>query len=273
MDISRRRFVCTLATAALGASVGIAAAAKKTESPQSRYRADDETVELFAGIKSGQLNVKFVPQNARVARIIVTNKSDQPLNVRLPETFAGAPVLAQFGQNLQGIGQNGAQGQTIGGGVFNNGGGNQGGNQFGNQQGGNFFMNIAPERFDDVEVATVCLEYGKPDPRPAMAYEIKPLEEHTTKTAVHELIRELARGDVSQDAAQAAAWHLENGMSWDELAALKLKRQPTLARPGPIPLFHPRELAAARRLVAVAEARARASQESRSPGESLSQDR
>jgi hypothetical protein len=49
----------------------------------------------------------------------------------------------------------------------------------------------------------------------------------------------LAQGKVSQRAAQAAAWHLNNHLSWDELRAKRLKVAFGLTRP----YFTKRELA------------------------------
>ena len=50
-----------------------------------------------------------------------------------------------------------------------------------------------------------------------MQYEIKPIESLTTKTGVRELCAMLATGQISQRAAQAAAWNLNNNMSWEQL--------------------------------------------------------
>jgi hypothetical protein len=59
-------------------------------------------------------------------------------------------------------------------------------------------------------------------------YEIKPIDALTTNSAVHELLKQFANDRYPQRSAQAAAWHLNNGMSWQELAA---KSIPHLNRP------------------------------------------
>jgi hypothetical protein len=68
-----------------------------------------------------------------------------------------------------------------------------------------------------VSVATVCLEHGKHDPNPRMKYKIVRLSEVNASPVVDELCKALANGKVSQNVAQAAAWHVANGLTWQEL--------------------------------------------------------
>ena len=46
-----------------------------------------------------------------------------------------------------------------------------------------------------------------------------PASDHIDNPAVIELLKAFGRGELKHDAAQAAAWHLNSGLSWDELAA------------------------------------------------------
>ena len=80
-------------------------------------------------------------------------------------------------------------------------------------------MRVAPERMRKMQVTTVCLEHGKPDPNPKMAYKIVPLEQFTKDANVRVLCEALGNGLVTQNTAQAAAWHMMDKMSWSELAA------------------------------------------------------
>ena len=79
-------------------------------------------------------------------------------------------------------------------------------------------FNIAPEKSVRQNVKTVCLEHGKREPRSFMKYELKPLEAVTDKKEVHMLCALVGRGEVDQKSAQAAVWHYNNGMTWEELA-------------------------------------------------------
>ena len=84
--------------------------------------------------------------------------------------------------------------------------------------GGGFF-NVAPDKVGKIKVTTVCLEHGKLDPNPRVPYEIRPIESFTQNQRVIEVCKMLGRGELAQNVAQAAAWHLGNGLSWEELAA------------------------------------------------------
>ncbi|NND95949.1 MAG: hypothetical protein HKN47_01315, partial [Pirellulaceae bacterium] len=95
------------------------------------------------------------------------------------------------------------------------GGGGMGGGGMG---GGGGFMRVPPERMKKVSVTTVCLEHGKPDPNPKMAYKMVPLEQFTDNPQVRVLCEALGYGQVTQNTAQAAAWHLMDDMSWQQLA-------------------------------------------------------
>ena len=189
----------------LGATLTTAmlSAADRPANGQGAVNPDAQTVDLFEGMRNGDLAVKFVPKDSREARITVENKTDKPLNVKLPDSFAGVPVLAQAG------GAGGAAKQPQGGG----GGGGGGGMGMGC---------IPPEKVESFKVPTVCLEHGKTEPHPTVPYEIRPLDSFTQTPGVDEICRALGEGKVNQRIAQAVAWHLNNNMSWDQLAA---KRQ------------------------------------------------
>lgn len=211
------------------------------------FNPEHKTVELFGAMEAGQLEVKFIPKSSLEANLLIENKTSEPLNIKLPKAFAGVPVLAQFGggggfggQRGGGFGGGGG-GQSVGGG-FGGGGGGIGGGGFGG--GGQF--NVPAERVGKLEVPCVCLEHGKPEPRPAMEYEIKPIEEFTKDPAVAELLKMFGKGQLNHAAAQAAAWHLANGMSFEELAAKRIIR----AGGTTYPYFHPNAIRAAIEIVA-----------------------
>jgi hypothetical protein len=116
------------------------------------------------------------------------------------------------------------------------GGGNSGG-----------FFNVPAEKVGKFDVTTVCLEHGKAEPQAKMAYEVKPIEEFTTKTGVRELCESLGTGQISQYAAQAAAWHLNNNMTWEQLAAKRIRH----ANGTMEPYFTQEELTAAAQLASL----------------------
>ena len=105
-------------------------------------------------------------------------------------------------------------------------------------------MSIPPESMRQVKVETVCLDYGNPTPRAAIKYEIRPMSAATDKAGLAEVCELLGRHQISHRAAQLAAWHLSNGMSWQSLAGLR-----TQQAIGSIPSYTPEEIAAARKAV------------------------
>ncbi|MGN6544212.1 MAG: hypothetical protein ACTHK7_04130 [Aureliella sp.] len=140
--------------------------------------------------------------------------------------------IGNFGNAPGGLGQ-GGQGmgsQGLGGG-FNN-GGNGIGNGVGNIGGGNGMFNplgngaqmrgmfrVPAGHTGKVRAATVCLEHGKPEPNSRMRYRIVPIAEFNSDPRIAYLCRMLADREITQNVAQAAAWHIANGLSWEELAA------------------------------------------------------
>lgn len=200
-----------------------------------------EQVGLFEAAASGRVEVKVVAKDSTEVCLMVTNKTDRPLGVVLPAAFAAVPALAQFawpGQN-QPAAQQAPQPLAVANrqawppGALANVPPNPGP-----------LWNIAPEKVGRVVLPAVCLEYGRPNPRAKFAYEVRPLEEVTARPGVARLVEMLGRGEIGQRAAQLAAWHLNNDMSWARLAGLRQR-----ASIGTLPLFARADLDAARRAV------------------------
>jgi hypothetical protein len=181
-------------------------------------------VELFAGIEAGQIEVHVFPKDAAGGNITVKNKTDKPLTIKLPPAFAGVPVLAQLGGGLGddlgggGGGSGGGGGnQGFGGGGMGGMGGGMGG-MGGMMGGGGGMFNVGPDKVTKIKFVSVCLDHGLKDPSPRIEYKLVPIESYAKDPAVTEVIKLLVRGKIDQHSAQAAAWHLQNGLSWEELA-------------------------------------------------------
>jgi hypothetical protein len=269
------RATCAFLLLALWAAQGELQAAKR-----GRPRPEDaKRVELFSGMKTGEIEVKFIPKDARSANVMIKNLTERPLSIVLPEAFAGLPVLAQFddfggggggfGGDMGGggLGGGGGGGQGMGGGFggmgMGGGMGGFGGGGFGGFGGGMF--NVAPEKVGKITVRTLCLEHGKDDPTPRMKYTIAPITSLSKDPRVAEVCKMVARGEVPQNAAQAAAWHLTDQLSWRELALKDRVR----SRFGHVKYFTPQELQLAMGIVSAASTRAEAfgAPEMSSPGE------
>ncbi len=196
--------------------------------------ADAREVEFFQAMEEGQIDVRFIAKNDRAANILIANKTRLPLNVKLPAAFAGVPVLAQVGGNVGGN-FGGGGGTTGGGGSQGLGGGfGGGGGGLGGGLGGGGFFNVAPEQVAKVSVPCVCLDHGKPDPSPRIPYVIRPIENYVSRPEVVELVKGFGAGQIPHGAAQAAVWHLNNDVSWQDLAR---KRGPRRTALGPKPPY------------------------------------
>jgi len=242
---------------------------------------DSKQVELFSAIKSGDIEVQYIPKDATMATLLIKNKTGKPLSIKLPPAVAGVPLLAQFGGGGGGGGFGGGGGgmggggggmggggQGMGGGMGGGGGGMMGGGGGGGMMGGGGgggFFNVAPEKTGKIKVPCLCLEHGKIDPTPRMKYKVVPIETLTKDPKVIEVVKMLGRGEVPQNAAQAAAWNLANGLSWNELAA---KNRIESRFTGNVRFFNPRELAFAMRITSEATKRAKNASPLSSPGES-----
>lgn len=295
-------------------------------------------VDVLAAETAGQVEVRFIANDSRSAQVIVANRDNRPLTLRLPAAFAGVPVAAQMGMGGMGGmgGQTGFGGaQTVGGGGMQGpvGGPGQPGGAFG--AGGGAFCWVAREVYGvhdprwlafrewmtwqapawlqqvyatfgedaadwlrsrpaaraglrmlmDRAVATaapsatqaqlrvmpavthtapftvpagksmtlrvplVCLEYGLKEPTPRMPYRLSPLAEFSQDPRLAVLLGGLASGHLSQPVAQAAAWHVSSGRSWEQLATEVVKGA------GAVPdraVFSAADLQAARQAVEIA---------------------
>ncbi len=252
-------------TVLLLAGALVAAEGRKRPAKIGPYDPDAKTVEMFAAIAKGDIAVKLIPKDSTESNVLIENKTDRPLNVKLPEAFAGVPVLAQLDRGGAGGGRRSggsssnsnrsSQNQSTGGGM----GGMMGGGGMGGMGGGMF--SVPAEQVGKFKVATVCLEHGKDEPRAAVPYEIKPIESFTTKPGVRELCQAVGNGQINQRAAQAAAWHLNNGMSWQDLAAKRIHRATGRTEP----YFSPAEIQAGMNLATSAIREAKEKQNAEKP--------
>jgi len=231
--------VLSLAALALGPTALPAGERAKAAAPAI------ETVDLFPAIEAKRIEVQLFPKDSTECNLVVTNKTGQPLSVRLPMAFAAVPVLAQFPPN-PGNPNDQDSPQPLGIPGMNNNQRNGLWNVPNPQQNMPFppgFMNVAAEKVGKVKLPAVCLLHGAPNPRPQIPYQIKPLESVTDKPGVAEVCALLGRGEVTQEVAQLAAWHLANSLSWEKIAA---KRQKVVF--GTAPTYSRDQLQAAKKL-------------------------
>ncbi|WP_339729432.1 hypothetical protein [uncultured Gimesia sp.] len=258
-------------------------AAKKSIKPQKYDPSAEKVDDLFTAMESGLVDVKIIAKSSKGGNVLITNNNAKPLNVKLPETFLAVQVLKQgalggglggggLGGGLGGQGGGGGGAQTTGGGGGGAGGGLGGGLGGGGGAGGagGGFFSIPPEKTVYVPYTSVCLEHGKAEPAARMQYRMVKTEEMVKDPALQELLRFVATGRVNQQAGQAAAWHLADKMSWQELASKSVKH---LGGAPATAYFNPAELQYATQLVGMAHERARNRTETASNTEEKSKTR
>lgn len=246
---------------------GISADAKKEKKkiiPAVKLDTSAEHIDVFEGIEQGLLEVKMIPKDSLGGNMLIENKGDKPLNVDFPAAFVGRQVLKQFGQQGGGGGFGGgqqgglgggqggggqAQGGGLGGGQQGGGGGFGGGGQQGGGGGGGFFS-IPPDRIVRVSYRSVCLEHGKTEPAPRMHYTIAKVQDFRDDPVLEEVLKMVASGQLDEQSAQAATWHVTDKMSWEQLAA---KSIPHIGRPA-TPYFTPQQIARAQSIFSTAVA-------------------
>jgi hypothetical protein len=252
----------------LSAAVAADPAASAAASP-------GDTIDLFAAKNAGQVNVRLIPHDEKSGHVLITNNTTGPLTIKLPAAFAGTPILAQFrGGGLGpgpgagfGTGPGGGGTQAVAGGFGPPGGANAGAVRGGNINGGVPFFNIGPDRAVKLKFVSVCLEHGKPEPNSRIPYDLVPIDSYTNDPAVIQLAQMLGRGEIDQSAAQAAAWHLANGLTWQQLnSRIGVRHINGVTEP----FFSPQALHNAERVVEEVNRRARLSDPvDSSPGATL----
>lgn len=252
------------------AAVSAAEKAKKKSITKAGFDPAAEKVDLFDAMDAGQIEVTVLAKDEKQGNLLIENKTDKPLTVQMPDAFVGVPVLKQFGGGvgMGGIGNGGTNNGTggnnnqqqqpfgggLGGGLGGGGVGGFGGGGFGGGGLGGGFFSVPPEKTVRLSYGSVCLAHGKAEPRPRSLYKLVRVEQFTSDPALQELIRMVGTGRMDQQAAQAAAWHLADKMSWQDLAR---KEVHYLGGQGSQPYFATSTLQKAQMIVAQASASAK----------------
>ncbi|NLS90876.1 MAG: hypothetical protein GXX96_01645 [Planctomycetaceae bacterium] len=223
------------------------------------FESSAETVDLFKAVEQGVLSVKVIPRDSKECRILITNETAQPVNVQMPFALAAVPVLAQvFADGLDQSQNNRSTPQRLG---IGNPFGQQNPLQMGQNMQGGPLMNpgnqpffapfcIPPEKVAQLRLPAVCLDYGQPTPRPAMRYRLVAMAEIGEPKELEVLCRQLGLEPSGQQVAQAAAWHLADGKTWDEMEEMVIRR---LGQPDQ-PFFKSKEIEAAKSVVGTLKA-------------------
>ncbi|MDX1968004.1 MAG: hypothetical protein SFV23_12580 [Planctomycetaceae bacterium] len=270
-----RRVIMTVSSMCL--AVTLLGAANRGPIRNLSLDPDADVVPLFNGVAAEQFDVRMSAFDAHHANVVISNLTDSPLTVALPKAAVGVHVLPQFNPNggffqgnqggnlFNGAADGGNQAQSVGGplqgmGVNNNGPlGNN--NIFGQgfpslpaemaaadfkEYGG--LATIPAGKSIQLQMKSVCLNYGRDEPRSKLTYRLIPAVAHSSDPLLAELL-EGYTDRVDRDVMQAAVWHVANGLSWDQIRQLPDRRIPGVSAT----LFNRSQVESARKLVAAAE--------------------
>ena len=223
-------------------------APKKSIITTLKLHPDAPQVELFSGIKNHKLATRVYPISAYNSSVFITNLTQQPLTVKVPQVVSSVHVLAQVGQDnglLKGL-LDDQQTQT---GKSQSVGGNL--SPVGNNQKFDFqgLFTIPAEKTVRLRLRSVCLEHGKPSPSSLKTYELRPIESQVQDKALVLILKKFDPRYDDWEMVQAIAWHLSSHMEWRELANEKKHR--TIG--GGVPQFSTAQLLNAKKIVEMAQ--------------------
>lgn len=225
-----------------------------------KFDPEAEQVELFKAIEAGQITVRLIPKSAAGGNVLIENKTDQPISVKIPDVVAGVSIHSQLGN--QGLGNpglgNGGGGnqgapQQLGGGIGQGQGNANGPAGAPGQGNGQGFFSIPADKVVSLPFNSVCLEHGKPEPTSNSKYTLVPISRVSRDPALHQLLTVVAAGKTDPKSVQAAAWHLANKMSFQTLAEKVTTHLGALTQ---TPDFTPEQIHEAEKLVAEAKQKA-----------------
>lgn len=198
------------------------AAAQFADGPQpgdeasGPFRAGNGPLDLLDAVARGKVEATLSLDNSRGGKLWLRNTGETEVTVRLPEAFAAVPKPPRGYADPP---------QTMGGGFppADESTGDDDRRRFGEPPAGRV-VTLPPNGSHEMPAATVCLDPQRPPPSPGVEYEICPITEVTNNPAVVELCRMLSERHTNQRAAQAAAWHLHNGIAWQLMAVWRSPR-------------------------------------------------
>jgi len=231
---------------------------KKSIITTLKLNLDAPEVELFSGIKNQKLATRVYPKSAYDSSVYITNLTQQPLTVKVPQAISSVHVMAQVGQDnglLSGL-QDDSQSQT---GKSQSVGGNL--TPVGNNQKLDFqgLFTIPPEKTVRLRLRSVCLEHGKPCPSSIKKYELRPIESEVKDEALVLILKKFDPRYDDLEMVQAIAWHLSSHMDWRELA--NQKKHTNIG--GGVPQFSTAQLMNAKKIVEMAQIEAHKKQPSK----------
>jgi hypothetical protein len=201
---------------------------KRSNAAEAQATAD---VSVLDAMRDGRLEARVFGNGEDRVHLVLQNTSPGRLHVVLPAGLIAASSAGQFG------GGGGIQSMGLGAPTSNNGsfGAFQAGAGSGERVSGfqsvgvegttttagpdPRALSIAAGQTLEIDVPSVCLNYGDPTPTPKDEFRLVMVEDYTSDARARKALRSLATLGTSQKVAQAVVWNVFNGLSFDAMAA------------------------------------------------------
>lgn len=172
---------------------------------------------LYDAMEAEQVLVRFIAVNGGKSNVIITNLTDEPLDIRLPNAVVAVPAVNDIDEST-----NGKRGrseslkvetQAVGGAFLMNGRDSKSA-----ADGSSASLRLAPKKARRLTATTVGLEFGKAVPSARVEYKLVRPESKVDDPRLMELFRQLGSNQVHPFIGQAVAWHLTDDMTWSDLS-------------------------------------------------------
>jgi hypothetical protein len=204
--------------------------ASRADEPTAPVPGDEtnvQTVQILDAREDGSIDLKLQGHGADKVRVVMRNITKKRLRVVLPPGLVASSATAQPGGGL------GGGFQSMGLGVPTTRAGS-----FGRFPGAGAGFHsvpledgtpatgivIAPGATADFSIPGVCLNFGIDTPTARDRFQLMTVEDYTPDPRARKALKSLATLGTSQHVAQAVAWNVFNGMTFDQLAAQSVKR-------------------------------------------------
>ena len=188
-------------------------------------------VDLLSPEAQEKLRVRVVPQDEFQSRIVIENRTDEPITVRLPKAVAAVHTVpkpeADPVPRIRTANPPEAEDEQTKGnaqavvGTF--GPMNGQANGFPHQSAEGNAFTIPARGKVMIALHSACAEHGKRPPIARMTYQLKPLDKQVENETLREIIQAYDPAKTDSLAFQAVVWHLANEMSWEDLAQKTIK--------------------------------------------------
>lgn len=209
--LGRFGFLAAALTASALFGAGRASASDDAQAPPAT-----ETVGILDAAKSGDLAVTVRGAGESRVKFTIENKSAKRLNVVIPPGLVAASTA---GQAFQSMGLGTPTNNLNSFGAFRTGRNDSPGfRSIPAAAPAPEGLAVSPGQTVEMAIPSVCLNFGLPTPTAKNVFRLMDVETYSPDARVRKSLKSLSALGTSQLVAQAAMWHVCNGMTFDQIA-------------------------------------------------------